>query len=323
MNVLIVGATGTLGRQIVRRALDEGHSVRCLVRNLSKASFLKEWGAELVKGDLCNSDTFPTALSNVDAIIDAATARPSDSQGIRAIDWDGKVNLIQAAKAKGVQRYIFVSILNAEHFRHVPLMDIKHCTELFLKEAGLDYTVLRCAGFFQGLIAQYAIPILERQSVWAMGEMEPVAYMDTQDIAKFAVKALSVPETVGGTYPVVGTKAWNPNEIIEFCEQQSGQIAKISPLPLNFLRTMRRVARFFQWGRNLSDRLAFTEVLVGGKPMSADMTEVYSVFGLDASETTTLESYLQEYFGRIMKKLKEAGFQKLKKPPTKDPSLFR
>jgi hypothetical protein len=75
---------------------------------------------------------------------------------------------------------------------------------------------------------------------------------------------------------------------------------------------VRRIVRFFQWGWNVADRLAFTEVLVSDKPLDASMDEVYKVFGLDPKETTTLEAYLQEYFSRIMKKLKEIDFEKNK-----------
>jgi uncharacterized protein YbjT (DUF2867 family) len=317
MNLLIIGATGTLGRQIARHAIDQGHTVRCLVRNQRKAMFLKEWGAELVGGDLCEPSSLPPVMDGIDAIIDAATARATESVSIRKVDWDGKVALIQAAKASGVKRFIFFSILNAEQYRHVPLMDIKYCTEHFLAEADLDYTILRCCGFMQGLIGQYAIPILERQSVWVMGETEPIAYMDTQDIAKFAIRALTVPATNRQSFPVVGPKAWNPYEIIELCEQLSGQEAKITRLPLNFLRTVRHVARFFKWGWNLADRLSFTEVVASGQPLTAPMEDVYATFALDPAEVTTLEAYLGEYFGRIIQKLKELNYDKLKKKPAK------
>ena len=146
MKLLVVGATGTLGRQVARQALDEDHDVRCLVRNPNKAIFLKEWGAEIVKGDLCDQSTLPSALEGVDAVIDAATARVTDNLRARDVDWRGKVNLIQATKAAGVERYIFFSIINADKYPEVPLMDIKRCTELFLAESGLNYTVLQLAG---------------------------------------------------------------------------------------------------------------------------------------------------------------------------------
>ncbi len=312
MKLLVVGATGTLGRQVVRHALDKGYQVRCLVRNLRKAAFLKEWGAELIKGDLCEAETLPPALEEIEVVIDAATARPTDSLSIKQVDWEGKVKLIQAVKTAGIERYIFFSILNAKDYREVPLMDIKYCTEKFLAESGLNYTVLQLCGFMQGLISQYAIPILDNQAVWITGESSPIAYMNTQDIAKFAIRAIEVPATEKQTFPVVGTKAWSGYEIINLCEKLSDKQAKVARISLGLLKFMRRFARFFQWGQNTADRFAFAEVLSSGKPLNADMTEVYQIFGLDPKETTTLEQYMQEYFGRIIKKLKEIDYEKNK-----------
>lgn len=312
MKLLVVGATGTLGRQVARQALDEDHEVRCLVRNPNKAIFLKEWGAEIVKGDLCDRSTLAPALEGVDAVIDAATARVTDNLSAKEVDWTGKVNLIQATKAAGVERYIFFSILNADKYPEVPLMDIKRCTEIFLAESGLNYTVLQLAGFMQGLISQYAIPILEEQVVWVTGESTPIAYMNTQDIAKFAIRALSVSATEKKTFPVVGTKAWGAYEIMNLCENLTGKNSRISRVSLTVLGLMRRVTRFCEWGQNTADRLTFAEVLASGKPLDAPMEDVYATFGLDPQETTTLEEYMQEYFSRIMKKLKEIDYEKNK-----------
>ncbi len=320
MTLLIVGATGTLGRQVARRALDEGYTVRCLARSYRKAAFLKEWGAELVPGDLCEPETLTAALEGVTAVIDAATARPTDSLSIKEVDWNGKVALIQAAVAAGVERFIFFSFLDAEKYPQVPLLEIKRCTELFLAESGLNYTILRPCGFFQGLIGQYAIPILDKQTVWVPGTSSPVAYMDTQDIAKFAVKALSVPETEKRSFPVVGSKAWTAEEIIRLCERLSGQQAKVTRTPNEVLRLFRQITRWFQWTLNISERLAFAEVLANGQPLQASMEETYQTFGIDPSEITTLDSYLQEYFSRILKKLKELEYEQEKQKKRKQKS---
>ncbi|MBD2740723.1 SDR family oxidoreductase [Coleofasciculus sp. FACHB-1120] len=312
MTLLIVGATGTLGRQVARRAIEEGYQVRCLVRSAKKAAFLKEWGAELFGGDLTNPESLKAAFEGVTAVIDAATSRPTDGTSIKQVDWDGKVALIQAATAAKVERFIFFSILDAEKYPEVPLMEIKRCTELFLAESGLNYTILRPCGFMQGLIGQYAVPILDGQAVWVTGDTSPVAYMDTQDIAKFAIKALKVPETEKKTFPIVGSRAWGAYEIIRLCERLSGRESKVTRMPLGLLRTVRRIARFFEWGWNLADRLAFAEVVATGKPLNASMDEVYQVFGIDPAQITTLEAYLQDYFSRILKKLKEIDYEKSK-----------
>lgn len=318
MTLLIVGATGTLGRQIVRRALDEGYQVRCLARSYKKAAFLKEWGAELFPGDLCQPETLKPALEGVKVVIDAATARPTaDSLSIKDVDWKGKVSLIQAAKTAGVERFVFFSFLDAEKYPQVPLLEIKRCTEKFLAESGLKYTILRPCGFLQGLIGQFAIPILDGQSVWVPGVSSPIAYMDTQDIAKITIRAISVPEAENKTFPVVGSRAWTADEIIRLCERLSGKQARVTRTPNSIIRIVRKITRFFQWSLNISDRLAFVEVLATGQPLKASMDETYQILGINPEENTTLESYLKEYFGRIMKKLKELEYEREKQKKRK------
>ena len=106
---VLVGGTGTLGRQIARRALDEGHQVRCMVRTPRKASFLQEWGCELTRGDLLEPDSLDYALEGMDAVIDAATSQPDDPKSIYVTDWDGKLDLLRACERATVKRFVFLS----------------------------------------------------------------------------------------------------------------------------------------------------------------------------------------------------------------------
>jgi hypothetical protein len=113
----------------------------------------------------------------------------------------------------------------------------------------------------------------------------------------------------------VGSKAWTAEEIIALCDRNSDKPAKITRTPTEILRLFRQVTRWFQWTWNVSDRLAFAEVLANGQSLEASMDETYQVFGIDPKEISTLEAYMQEYFSRIMKKLKELEYEqeKLKK----------
>ena len=120
-----------------------------MVRSPRKAAFLQEWGCELTRGDLLEPESLDYALEGQDAVIDAATARASDSVSTYAIDWDGKQNLFAACRRAGVNRVVFLSLLEATQHRSVPLMDIKACTELWLEASDLNYTILRGAAFMR------------------------------------------------------------------------------------------------------------------------------------------------------------------------------
>lgn len=305
MQVLVVGGTGTLGRQIARRAIDAGHQVRCMVRKPRKGAFLQEWGCELTCGDLLDPETIDYALDGVDAVIDAATSRPDDSASVYTTDWDGKLNLLRACETAGVKRYVFLSLLAAEKHLNVPLMDIKFCTERLLADSSFDYTILQGVAFMQGLIGQIAIPVLENQTVWVSETPTAVAYMNTQDVARFAVAALERPETIRRSFPVVGPKAWTSEEIVQFCEKSSSKTAKVIRVSPFLIGLSQRVVSFFEQSVNMAERLAFAEVTGGGIALDAPMDDTYSCFGLDPSETTPLESYISEYYDTILKRLRE------------------
>ncbi len=303
MQVLVVGGTGTLGRQVARRAIDQGHKVRCMVRSPRKAHFLQEWGCELTRGDLLEPDSLAYALEGQEAVIDAATARPSDP--VYTTDWDGTLNLLRACDQADVRRFVFVSLLGAHQHRAVPLMDIKACLEDLLADSNFDYTILRSVAFMQGVIGQFAIPVLENQTVWVSGTPTPIAYMNTQDVARFAVAALERPQTIRQAFPVVGPKAWSTGEIVQLCERDSGRSARVFRVRPFLIRWMQALASFFEPGVNVAERLSFAEVTGGGAALDAPMDPSYAAFGLDPAETTTLEDYLKEYYDRILKRLRE------------------
>ena len=305
MQVLVLGGTGTLGRQIARRAIDAGHQVRCMVRAPRRASFLQEWGCELTRGNLLQPDSLDYALEDVDAVIDAATSRPNDPKSIYETDWDGKLNLLRACERADVKRFVFLSLLGAHQHRKVPLMDIKACTENLLEDSDFDYTILQGAAFMQGVVSQFAIPVLESQTVWVSGSPTAIAYMNTQDMARFAVAALERPETIRGSFPVVGSKAWNTGELVQLCERCSGKAARVFRVPPFLIKLLEAATSFFEPAVNVAERLAFAEVSGGGQELNAPMQPSYSAFGLDESETTDMESYIREYYDTILKRLRE------------------
>jgi uncharacterized protein YbjT (DUF2867 family) len=313
MSLLVIGGTGTLGRQIVLQALMKGYQVRCVVRNFRKANFLKEWGAELVYGDLTRPETIPPCLKGITAIIDASTSRANELEALKKVDWEGKLCLLEAAKLANIQKFIFFSAQNVEQFKTIPLMKVKNGIEIKLKESNIPYTIFRLTGFYQGLIEQYAIPILENLPIWVTNENTQVSYMDTQDIAKFCLRSLQIPQTTNQTFVLQGSKGWVSSEIITLCEQLAGQQAKVQKVPLFILKLVSRFFGFFEWGQNISDRLAFAEILTTKNNSSNSTRDLYKIFKIDPLELIQLDDYFLEYFIRLLKRLRDINFEDVQK----------
>nr|QWK41913.1 hypothetical protein [Protohalopteris sp.] len=316
MTLLILGGTGTLGRQIVRKALENGFQVRCIVRNKRVANFLKEWGAELVYGDLVLPETLPLSFQGVSAIIDASTTKSEDNNELLNIDWYGKLILIELSKYINIQRFIFLSILNSENYPYITLMKMKYGIEKLLKNSGIPFTIFKYAGFFQALINQYAIPILEQKPIIVTVESPTISYIDTQDAAFFCIKSLSIKETKNKIFLTGSSQAWKSDEIITLCEKLSGQKANTQTIPIIFLKIIRQITGLFDWSLKISDRLAFIEVLNNNENFIPAMEYTYKILDIKPKEVLELDFYFREYFEMILNTLENLSFKQIKNTKT-------
>ena len=144
MTILVIGATGTLGRQIVRELLIRGFSVNCLVRNIRKAEFLREWGATLSYADLKLPETIPNTLKGISIVIDASTFRSEDELSkSEDIDLVAKIALIKAAKVANIKRFIFFSIQDIQNYQSIPFLKFKKKIEILLQSSNIPYTIFK------------------------------------------------------------------------------------------------------------------------------------------------------------------------------------
>jgi uncharacterized protein YbjT (DUF2867 family) len=313
MTILVIGGTGTLGRQIVKELLDNGYDVRCLVRNIKKASFLKEWGATIAYGDLKLPETIPKNFKGIKAIIDASTLRLDDNIAkIEEIDLLGKLCLVKAAKSANIKNFIFFSITENDNYKDILLMKFKNKIENILKSSEISYNIFQLSGFYQGLILQYAVPILEKEEIFITNDLN--SYIDSQDVAKICVKFLNKNFNLEKkkTVALKGQKNWNSKTILTLCEELAGQKANVKNSSFLLLAIFKKIIGFCKWGWVIQDRLSFNEIISNKNSIEyvKDLNYTDAEIPIYKNDLLSLESYFQEYFENMLKKLKTLNYDK-------------
>ncbi|MCB2213967.1 SDR family oxidoreductase [bacterium] len=150
--ILIAGATGRTGRLIARKCLDAGGRPHLLARDPVKARDL--FGEDVVTfvGDVRQPETLTDAVAGCDTLISAiGSLSPVGPNCPRHVDFEGVANLVNAARAGGVERFVLISSIAVTHPEH-PLnsfgrvLDWKRAGEQSLIDSGLNYTIIRPGG---------------------------------------------------------------------------------------------------------------------------------------------------------------------------------
>lgn len=152
MKAFVAGATGETGRRIVQELVKRNIPVRALVRNLETARAILPTEAELVVGDILKPDSLTAALGDSTVLLCATGAKPSfDPTGPYKVDFEGTKNLVDVARAKGIEHFVFVSSLCTSQLFH-PLnlfwliLVWKKQAEEYIQKSGLTYTIVRPGG---------------------------------------------------------------------------------------------------------------------------------------------------------------------------------
>ncbi|MEH2241401.1 NAD(P)H-binding protein [Nostoc sp.] len=152
MKAFVAGATGETGRRIVQELIARNIPVRALVRDIEKARGILSPEAELVVGDVLQPESLTAALGDSTVLLVATGAKPSfDPTGPYKVDFEGTKNLVNAAKVKGIEHFVFVSSLCTSQLFH-PLnlfwliLVWKKQAEEYIQKSGLTYTIVRPGG---------------------------------------------------------------------------------------------------------------------------------------------------------------------------------
>nr|YP_010152789.1 conserved hypothetical plastid protein [Olisthodiscus luteus]YP_010152841.1 conserved hypothetical plastid protein [Olisthodiscus luteus]QQW50450.1 conserved hypothetical plastid protein [Olisthodiscus luteus]QQW50502.1 conserved hypothetical plastid protein [Olisthodiscus luteus] len=311
MRILLFGGTGTLGRHIVLKSLRSGYKIRCVVRNLSKAKFLQNWGAEIVYGDLTKIETIPSLLKDVDIVIDASTSRSESSLKLKEIDWEAKRKLLKLIEIAEIRHFIFFSLLTSENYKSVFFLKVKRGIEKLIYSSKIDYTIFKFDGFLQNLIRQYAIPILEKERIWITDESRPFFYLDSADVATICLESLRSKNAKNKTVTITDTKPWFLTDIINLCENLSGQTAVTSKISNGVLKLLQQIANKFEWSWSVSNSLSFVKFLECEKINSQKLDR--GMFKVKMQELVPLNTYFKDYFKNILVTLKDITYQQQQK----------
>ncbi len=289
---LVTGATGGLGRRIVRLLRERNLPVRAFTRLSSHYAELEHRGADILIGDLRQPQDIHRACQGVQYVISAHGSNER-SGGAEAIDYRANITLIDEAKAAGVQHFVFISVLGADRgYEDAPVFKAKREVEKHLQASGLNYTILRPSG-----LASNLLPLAERfqqTGIYLLigDPQNRSSIVSTDDLAKIAIESVYVLEARNQIFAVGGPEILKREDIPRIFSRVVNREAFILNPPLLAVDGLRGAIGLFS--ANLSRSLGTFRTLLANEFFctSLEVERLETVFNM---KLETLESFLRRY----------------------------
>jgi uncharacterized protein YbjT (DUF2867 family) len=268
--ILVIGALGNVGAEVVKHLLGTGNKVRA--SDMSEEKIKARFGSsvEAVRFDFTDPTTYEATFKGVEKMF---LLRPPHITNIKRDMYPS----IDAAKRAGVKHVVFLSLIGIENTTYVPHYKV----ETYLKEINLQTTFLRCSFFMQNLSTTHRKEIKERNEIFVPVGKAKTSFIDARDIGAVAAVALTQDGHANKNYDLTGSEAldyWQAAKILS--DVLGREIQYKNPNPIYFLiETMRRGTPFMfaivMTGLYTSTRFGMAEPitdevkkLTGRKPIS-------------------------------------------------------
>ncbi len=221
--ILVTGATGNVGRDVLRGLLQLGVPVRAAATDPNRARNSLPEGCNLVQFDFNDSSTFAAALDGVKRVFLMRPPAMDDPKAFKPI--------LKAVASGGLEQLVFLSLLGAQNNPVVPHRKL----ELVIEKLNIPHVFLRPSFFLQNFSTTHRLDICQRNDLFIPAGKGRTSFIDARDIASVAVRALTVPHIVNGGVDLTGAEALTYSEVATIFSEVLGRTITYSdPLPLRF-----------------------------------------------------------------------------------------
>ena len=276
--VLVIGALGNVGAEVVKHLQAEGHAIRAADLNDVKIKEQFSDSVDSVRFDFSNPKTYPLTFKGVEKMF---LVRPPKITDVKRYMFPA----IDAAKRAGVRHVVFLSLIGIEKAKFVPHYKV----EQYLQQVGMQTTFLRCSFFMQNLNTTHRQEIRERNEIFVPVGRAKTSFIDVRDIGAVAAVTLTEEGHAGKNYDLTGTEGLDYWQVANIMSEVLGRtITYRNPNPVHFLIEAVRRGIPFQYavvmlGLYTSTRFGMAEPITN------------EVQRLTGRKPITFRQYVQDY----------------------------
>jgi uncharacterized protein YbjT (DUF2867 family) len=215
--ILVTGATGTVGSEVVRQLSTKGETVKAAARSANDTTFSHLNGVQTVQLDLNSTGKFASAFQGVDKLF---LLTPLQSNMV-----DLTSNLVNEAKNAKIKHIVKQSVMGADAEPGITASRLHRQAEKIIEESEIPFTFLRPNDFMQNFVNFYSPTIKNKNAIYLPAEDAKVSFVDVRDIAAVAVKTLTEDGNNrhnGKAYTITGPEALSYYQVAEILSNATG-----------------------------------------------------------------------------------------------------